>query len=200
MLKLVRLTRISGMLNPALECGSGSTSCELSSGYCPQFSWDSIFLPRFFLSLNKKSLKSPKSEHFLGRKELYPHSAWHCQQAEAFSCSGCLSIAPSMALCKFITHSPGLPLLTLGTESWTEHQSQEQLHPHCMNEKENVELFVLAHGESGIEWCMIQDRFLTKTAKTSHVHSSVLQPLLAVKETWSVPGQVQLQSSGFLLA
>lgn len=38
---------------------------------------------------------------------------------------------------------------------------------------------MLTSEESGIEWCMSQDRFLTRTAKLFHVLSSVLQPLLA---------------------
>lgn len=96
---------ISGMLSPALGCGSGSTSCELSSGYGPQLSWD-FFPSKIVLFQKKRALKSPKSDHFLGRKDECGYGAWHCQQAEAFSCSGCLSTAPSMALCKFITRCP----------------------------------------------------------------------------------------------
>lgn len=34
------------------------------------------FPSKIFPSLKKKTPKSPKSEHFIGRKEPYPHSAW----------------------------------------------------------------------------------------------------------------------------
>ena len=78
--------------------------------------------------------------------------AWHHHQAEASSCSACLSTAPSV-VCKQVSY---MQSLTFTFVSWwwvsdrAPEQGQAAAYLTAMDEKGQAEVLVLAFGESGI--------------------------------------------------